>query len=101
MSSSTFFDVQDEHYLLFNYLLLIFKYNIYNSRVNNNLHFQSLKCVIPGIQCIEEAMNNDHINKNMIINNDYLFSAIFSLFTAKATGRERGFTIVFFISIFF
>ena len=45
-------------------------------------------------------MNNDHINKNMIINNDYLFSAIFSLFTAKATGRERGFTIVFFYKHF-
>ena len=41
-----FIDVLDHNYHLLNHLLLIFKYNIYNSRVNNTLSFQSLKCVI-------------------------------------------------------
>ena len=35
--------------ILFNDLFLIFRCNIYNSRVNNNPNFQSLKCVISGI----------------------------------------------------
>ena len=34
-----FIDVQDQNYLLFNHLLLIFKYNIYNLRANNDLNF--------------------------------------------------------------
>ena len=45
-----FTDVLDHNYLLVNHLLLIFKYNIYNSRVNNTLSFQSLKCVISQIK---------------------------------------------------
>ena len=38
-----FTDVLDHNYLLVNHLILIFKYNIYNSRANNTLSFQSLK----------------------------------------------------------
>ena len=40
---SGFTDVLDHNYLLVNRLLLIFKYNVYNSRVDNTLSFQSLK----------------------------------------------------------
>ena len=43
-------DVLDDNYLLVNYLLLIFKYNIYYSRVNNTLNFESLKCIISQIK---------------------------------------------------
>ena len=45
-----FTDILDHNYLLINHLLLIFKCNVYNSRVNNNLSFQSLKCVISQIK---------------------------------------------------
>ena len=45
-----FTDIFDHNYLLINYLLLIFKCNVYNSRVNNTLSFQSLKCVISQIK---------------------------------------------------
>ena len=41
----SFVDIQDQIYLLFNHLLLMSKYNIYNSSINNNLHFPNLKCV--------------------------------------------------------
>ena len=66
-----FNDVLDDNYLLVNYLLLIFKYNIYNSRVNNTLSFQSLKCV-------EETISNNDLNKKRKISNklkliDHLF----------------------------
>ena len=47
-----FTDALDHNYLLVNHLLLIFKYNIYNSRVNNTLCFQSLKCAISQIKYI-------------------------------------------------
>ena len=40
---------------------LLFKCNIHNSRVNNNLNFQSLKCVITGIKFIEEPIIDDNI----------------------------------------
>ena len=56
-------EVQGQNHLLFNHMLLIFKYNINNSRVKNNLNFQSIKYVIPGIKCVEEAIGNDDINK--------------------------------------
>ena len=36
---------------------------IYNSRVDNNLNFLGLKCVISRIKCIEEAISNDDFNK--------------------------------------
>ena len=38
-------------------------YNKLNSRVNNNLNFQSLKRVIAGTECIEETISNEDINK--------------------------------------
>ena len=41
-----FTDVLDQNYIIVNHLLLIFKYNVYNSMVNNTLRFQSLKCAI-------------------------------------------------------
>ena len=55
-------------------LLLILKYNIYNicnSRANNNLNFESLKCVMSGIKCIEEAIKDDDINKKRKISNKW------------------------------
>ena len=58
-----FDDIQDQNYFLFNHLLSMFTYNIYNSRVNNNLNFQSLKCAVPGIKCIKVAVSNDDITK--------------------------------------
>ena len=48
---------------LVNYLLLIFKYSIYNSRANKSLSFQSLKCVISHIKYIEETISNNDLNK--------------------------------------
>ena len=73
-----FTDVLDHNYLLVNHLLLIFKYNIYNSRVNNTLSFQSLKCVISQIKYIEETISNNDLNKKRKISNkwkliDHLF----------------------------
>ena len=58
-----FTDVLDYNCLLVNHLLLIFKYIIYNSRVNNNLSFQSLKCIITQIKYIEETISNNDLNK--------------------------------------
>ena len=73
-----FTDVLDHNYLLVNHLLLIFKYNIYNSRVENTLSFQSLKCVISQIKHIEETISNNDLNKKIKISNkwkliDHLF----------------------------
>ena len=74
-----FTDVLDhDNYFLVNHLLLIFKYNIYNSRVNNTLSFQSLKCVISQIKYIEETISNNDLNKKRKISNkwkliDHLF----------------------------
>ena len=73
-----FNDVLDDNYLLVIYLLLIFKYNIYNSRVNNTLSSQSLKCVISQIKYIEETKSNNDLNKKRKISNklkliDHLF----------------------------
>ena len=45
-----FTDVSDHNFLLVNHLRLIFKYNIYNSRVNNRLSLQSLKCFFSQIK---------------------------------------------------
>ena len=56
--------VLDHNFLLVNHLLLIFKYNIYNSRANNSLSFQSLKCAISQIKYIEETISNNDLNKN-------------------------------------
>ena len=71
-------DVLDHNYLLVNHLLLIFKYNVYNSRVNNTLSFQNLKCVISQIKYIEETISNNDLNKKRKISNkwkliDHLF----------------------------
>ena len=38
-----FIDVSDHNSLLVKHLLLIFKYNVYNSRVNNSLNLEGLK----------------------------------------------------------
>ena len=64
----SFTDVLDHNYLLVNHLLFIFKYNIYNSRVENTLSFQSLKCVISQIKHIEETISNNDLKKIKISN---------------------------------
>ena len=56
-------DILNHNYLLVNHLLLIFKYNVYNSRVNNTLSFQNLKCVIFQIKYIEEKISENDLNK--------------------------------------
>ena len=56
-------DVLDYNYLLVNHLLLIFKYNVYKSRVNNTLSFQNLKCVVSHIKYIEETISENDLNK--------------------------------------
>ena len=38
-----FIVVINKNYLLFNLLLLVFKYSTYNTRFNNNLNFQNLR----------------------------------------------------------
>ena len=64
-----FTDVSDHKFLLVNHLLLIFKYNTYNSKLNNSLSLQSLKCVIYQIKYIEETISsNDLIKKRKISN---------------------------------
>ena len=73
-----FTEVLDHNFLLVNHLLLILKYNIYNSRINNSLSFQSLKCVISQIKYIEETISNNDLNKkrkksNKWKLNDHLF----------------------------
>ena len=73
-----FTDVLDHNYLLVNHLLLIFKYNIYNSRLENTLSFQSLKCAISQIKHVEETISNNDLNKKIKISNkwkliDHLF----------------------------
>ena len=72
-------NVQDQNYVLLNHLLLIFKFNIYISKVNNNLNFQSPKCVLSGIKCIDQATSNDDINKKRKIRNKWkLIDKLFS-----------------------
>ena len=61
-----FTDVSDHNFLLVNHLVLIFKYDIYNSRVNNTLSLQSLKCVISQMQYIEETISNNDLKKRNI-----------------------------------
>ena len=56
-------DVLDQNYIIVNHLLLIFKYNMHNSRVNNTLSFQSLKCAIPQIKYIEQTISENDLNK--------------------------------------
>ena len=67
-----FIYVLDHNYLLANHLLLIFKYNIYNSSVNNTLSFHSLKCVISQIKYIEETIGNNYLNKKRKISNKWI-----------------------------
>ena len=55
--------VSDHNFLLVNHLLLIFKYSICNSRVNNSLSLQSLKCVISQIKYIQETVSNKILMK--------------------------------------
>ena len=65
-----FTDVLNYNYLLVNHLLLIYKYNIYNSRVNNSLSFQTLKCIISQIKNTDAALSNNNLDnkKNFQIN---------------------------------
>ena len=56
-------DVLDHNYLLVNHLLLIFKHNVYKSRVNNTLSFQNLKCVVSHIKYISETISKNDLNK--------------------------------------
>ena len=58
-----FTDVLRHNYFLKNHLLLVFKYNVCNSRVNNTLSFQNLKCVISQINYIEETISENDLNK--------------------------------------
>ena len=47
-----FTDVSDQNYIIVNHLLLIFKYNFNNSRVNNTVSLQSLKSALFPIKYI-------------------------------------------------
>ena len=58
-----FTNVLDQKYVIVNHLLLIFKYNMYNSRINNTLSFQSLKCAIPQIKYIEQTRSENDLTK--------------------------------------
>ena len=66
-----FTDVLDHNYHFVNYLLLILKDNVYNSRVNNTLSFQNLKCVISQLKYIEEIISEDDLNKKRKILNKW------------------------------
>ena len=66
-----FTDVYGRNYFLVNHLLLIFKYNVYNSRVNNTLSFQNLKFVISQIKYIEETISENDLNKEREISNKW------------------------------
>ena len=59
----SFTDVLGHNYLLIYHLLLIFKYIIYNSRFENTLSFQSLKCAISQIKYIEITISKNDLNK--------------------------------------
>ena len=73
-----FTDVLDQNYLLVNHLLLIFKFNVYNSSVNNTLSFRSLECAASQIKCIEQAISENYLNKNRKISNKW--KLIYNLF---------------------
>ena len=60
---SAIFDVLGHNYLLVYHLLLIFNYNVCNSRVNNTLSFESLKCGISQIKYIEGTVSENDLNK--------------------------------------
>ena len=57
-----FTDVLDQNYIVINHLLLIFKYNVYKSRVNNILSSQSLNCAISQIKYIEQTISENDLN---------------------------------------
>ena len=59
----SFTDALDQNCIIVNYLLLIFKYNVYNSRVNKTLNFQSLKNAISQIKYIEQKISESDLNK--------------------------------------
>ena len=66
-----FTDVYGRNYLLVNHSLLICKYNVYNSRVNNTLSFQNLKFAISQIKYIEETIGENDLNKERKILNKW------------------------------
>ena len=72
-----FTDVLDQNYIIVNHLLLIFKYNVYNSRVNNTLSFQSLKCAISQIKYIEQTISENDNKKRKISNKWKLIDSFF------------------------
>ena len=61
-----FADVLDQNYIMVNHFLQIFKYNVYNSRVNNTLSFQSLKFTITQIKYIEQTISENDLNNKKI-----------------------------------
>ena len=65
------FTVLDQNYIILNHFLLIFKYNVYNSRVNNTLSLQSLKCTIFQMKYIEETIRENDLNKKRKISNNW------------------------------
>ena len=66
-----FTDVLDQNYIVINHLLLIFKYNVYKSRVNNTLSSQNLKCAISQIKYIEQTIGENDLNKKRKIPNKW------------------------------
>ena len=66
-----FTDVLDQNYIIINHLLVIFKSNVYNSRVNNTLSFQSLKCAISQIKYIEQTISQNDLSKKRKISNKW------------------------------
>ena len=66
-----FTDVLNQNYILINHLPLIFKYNVYKSRVNNTLSSQNLKCAISQIKYIEQTIGENDLNKKRKIPNKW------------------------------
>ena len=57
-----FIDILNNNHLLVHHLLLIFKYNVHNSRFNNTPSLQNLKCLVSQTEYIEE-MISENVNK--------------------------------------
>ena len=66
-----FTNVLDQNYIIVNHLIPIFKYNVYNSRANNTLSFQSLKYGISRIKYIEQTISKNDLNKKRKILNKW------------------------------
>ena len=66
-----FTNVLDQNCIIVNHLIPIFKYNVYNSRANNTLSFQSLKYGISRIKYIEQTISENDLNKKRKILNKW------------------------------